>query len=318
MKERKKLPESTKRLVRQRCGFGCVRCAYPLIQYHHITPWADTQNDSAENLVLLCRRCHGEYHDGLISDGELKGCIEAPAALAGGDIQSFMCSPKEFAIEFGSMKFSNPIDIPGAWFSPFAILGKHPVYFRVQDRFPLLNLEIYNCENQISLKIVDNEVVFDRMVYDVVWVRNRLTVNFMKRFTILDVTFGEAIRINEALWVVDQHLVYSGTNFHYMNKMSTFSNCAVSGFPVGVAIGKSQPCGFWDVPVFFEYPDVKDWVKASESPMNVGLLNQVVSHFGLPRDKRCADDYDKEVFRKCWVDTGHGLPDWLSKRGYAI
>ena len=48
------IPESMKREVRQRCGFGCVICGMPLYTYEHMLGYVNVDRHVAEELTLLC------------------------------------------------------------------------------------------------------------------------------------------------------------------------------------------------------------------------------------------------------------------------
>lgn len=58
MNERPPIPAKIKRLVRQRCGFGCVICGSPIYEYDHIVNWSETHHHKAEELTLLCSKHH--------------------------------------------------------------------------------------------------------------------------------------------------------------------------------------------------------------------------------------------------------------------
>ncbi len=45
--------------VRSKENFICQQCGeYPAYDVHHIIPWRLTQNDSLDNLMLVCKHCH--------------------------------------------------------------------------------------------------------------------------------------------------------------------------------------------------------------------------------------------------------------------
>ena len=52
------IPGTTKRIVRQRCGFGCVVCGAAFYQYEHVDPaFADARVHDPEKICLLCGGC---------------------------------------------------------------------------------------------------------------------------------------------------------------------------------------------------------------------------------------------------------------------
>lgn len=50
--------------IKKRDGFRCRLCNYEKnLEVHHIKPWAETQDNSSDNLVTLCHDCHYKVHD---------------------------------------------------------------------------------------------------------------------------------------------------------------------------------------------------------------------------------------------------------------
>src|SRR5215470_1873155 len=66
IQHRPPIPEPTKRLIRQRCGFGCVICGLPLYEYEHMLGWANVERHEAAEITLLCDQHHRERTNGLL------------------------------------------------------------------------------------------------------------------------------------------------------------------------------------------------------------------------------------------------------------
>lgn len=317
MKKREKLAEPTKREVRQRCGFGCVMCGYPIITYHHLEEWAETQDDSPENLVLLCERCHREYHAGFIDEVDLRHRVGNPIAFEDATKERLRLNPKAWFVDLGSQRFGITDKSQLSAFSPFEIIDERPITIEIQDGFPLVSISLYGKGGIEALKIVRNEVIIDAGIYDVEWDANQIVVRLQKGLIVFKARFGQTIFIDEAVWVKNEHVVFVNGSMHYMNTMNSYSKVSINDIPVGIVIGRSQFCAFHDVPVFFEYPDVKQWVRQKEIPFTVQKLNLLVDYFGLPKSKTMADEYDKALFRK-FFSSPHGVPKWMRDRGYSI
>lgn len=64
-----KTTPAQKRRIKEEAGF---KCAIPScgntspLDLHHILDSQDGGSDSDDNLICLCRNCHGRYHDGVI------------------------------------------------------------------------------------------------------------------------------------------------------------------------------------------------------------------------------------------------------------
>jgi len=57
------IPRPLRREVLVESGYRCAipTCRQIPIEIHHIIPWATNQEHSFENLISLCRNCHGLY-----------------------------------------------------------------------------------------------------------------------------------------------------------------------------------------------------------------------------------------------------------------
>ncbi len=60
------IPLPIQREVRQRCGFGCVICGFPLYEYDHLKGWPNVQEHIASDITLLCDKHHREATSGLL------------------------------------------------------------------------------------------------------------------------------------------------------------------------------------------------------------------------------------------------------------
>src|SRR5258705_9230975 len=79
------IPEPVKLQVRQRCGFGCVVCGNPFIQYEHFDPeYKDAKDHLAEGITLLCGSCHDQTTKGLMSKEMVAYCNLNPYAISKG------------------------------------------------------------------------------------------------------------------------------------------------------------------------------------------------------------------------------------------
>lgn len=64
---------SIKREIRQKCGFGCVKCGNAVYQYEHVDPeFNDAKEHNPNHIVLLCGGCHDLVSRGLLSKDTIK------------------------------------------------------------------------------------------------------------------------------------------------------------------------------------------------------------------------------------------------------
>ena len=65
---RRKIPSDVARQLRQEAGFGCCKCGFPLIQYHHIVEWADDQHFRVADMMVLCPNHHDQATKGAMPE----------------------------------------------------------------------------------------------------------------------------------------------------------------------------------------------------------------------------------------------------------
>lgn len=62
------IPTDVKREVRQRCGFGCVRCGLGFYDYEHFAPdFKDAKRHDRAGITLLCMQCNQKRARGQLS-----------------------------------------------------------------------------------------------------------------------------------------------------------------------------------------------------------------------------------------------------------
>jgi hypothetical protein len=81
----REIPRPVRRAVRQRCGFGCVRCGAALFEYEHFNPeFKDATEHCAEGITLLCMQCHGKRTSGQLSKNSVRTANAKPRCLQQG------------------------------------------------------------------------------------------------------------------------------------------------------------------------------------------------------------------------------------------
>lgn len=149
------IPAHIRKVVRQRCGFGCVLCGKGIYNYEHFDPeFKDAQIHSADGMTLLCPQCHMKKTNGWISKETVIEANKNPK-----------CKEKGFANESFDFGLNPPeIKLAGISFNNCEIL------IQVNDS-PLLSIRkpeainapyrlsgLFNDPNgQLSLKIDDNQ-----------------------------------------------------------------------------------------------------------------------------------------------------------------
>ncbi|WP_265168215.1 hypothetical protein [Pseudomonas solani] len=150
------IPPDVKRQVRQRCGFGCIKCGCGIIQYEHVDPeFHEASVHDPASIVTLCPTCHANVTSKFWSKATIKKYAENPACLQTGVLKHEFdfFSDSYPSIRIGGVTHTNcstPIEVfdrpvisikpPETKGGPFRISGTFC------DRF-----------GAPTLKIVDNE-----------------------------------------------------------------------------------------------------------------------------------------------------------------
>lgn len=233
---------STKRAVRQACGFGCVVCGNPFIQYHHAdVAYAEAAAHDADKITLLCGGCHdrvsrGTYSDDMVSEHVAKpycltqgpafadldyGSIAPHVRFAGSDFED--CAFPVRVHDYGLIKFEKPTE-PDA-----------PV--RISAFFT-------NTRGEISLAISANEVLLMPQNWDAtaegtrlrIWDASRqpsLSLNLVPRQAI-EIEKIESLMLGWRFSGDSQALRVTAPGAKGAN---TFSGMSISGAHVGYQFG---------------------------------------------------------------------------------
>jgi len=103
------VPKDVRREVRQRCGFGCVRCGLAYYDYEHFDPeFKDARQHDPSGITLLCMQCNQKRARGTLSVETVRKANEYPACRKKGfasELFDFGSDPLE--VNFGGVTFYN-------------------------------------------------------------------------------------------------------------------------------------------------------------------------------------------------------------------
>src|SRR4051794_24329854 len=71
-------PADVRRTLRQEAGFGCAKCGSPILEYHHIVPWAEEEHFRPDDMLVLCPNHHDECTKGAATEGEQRAWKQEP------------------------------------------------------------------------------------------------------------------------------------------------------------------------------------------------------------------------------------------------
>lgn len=192
------IPEPKKRSVRQRCGFGCVVCGDPFIEYHHFAPrFERAKEHRPEGITLLCKQHHGDADGGLLSSESVHRNNANPCCLREGHthkslVTNYGETGKRLKFMIGSATFETPIVL--MYESEELISFKPPEAPNAPWR---LSARILDRNGRDLLKIVDNEWRVGVHRYDITTRMNMMEVREGRGDVIfaMEVVYDELLHI---------------------------------------------------------------------------------------------------------------------------
>lgn len=237
---KREIPASVKREVRQRCGFCCVRCGFPIFEYHHIEYWSKTQTHKASEITCLCPDHHEMVHKNLLKIQQVKRDNENPCQIRNGPSKNI------FNFEGDSCKFS----IGGCTFIPDhpmkdddllipLVVDNIPiVFFRKYGQQYLLGINLFDEENNKCLEILNNEFVSSIGAWDMTIDGNTLTLRSAPRKILLEMKVNppDEIVISKARIFLNGIDITIENGLTVNNANHSFSNGTIGG-TLGIGVG---------------------------------------------------------------------------------
>lgn len=185
---RVKIPEPVKRLIRQRCGFGCVVCGLPLYEYDHLD--GPTIVNDSDRITLLCDRHHKERTNGLLPTADVEAANLRPYNIQRGSSAPYTLhySGTRCTVNMGS-------NVVGADLTEnvgMCVLragGRCLFGFDYSDEHLLLNLDLRDVDDNQLVLIERNELVYWIDTWDIHLVGTRLTLRRDVGDIVFDATF---------------------------------------------------------------------------------------------------------------------------------
>lgn len=149
MSKRESIPEPTKRQVRQEAGFGCAICGNPIINYAHIIPYSETQDNSPENIIPLCNEHHREYDAGQYSRETIRKYKTQPNNVEHVS-HRFRIEGPQLVLKAGTNTY---IDTP----TILEIDGEKLLTMRMEDGLIFISATFFSPNNEELVSIIENE-----------------------------------------------------------------------------------------------------------------------------------------------------------------
>jgi trigger factor len=191
MNESRNITEPIKREVRQRCGFGCVVCGFPIYEYEHMEEWAKVKRHIASEITLLCDIHHREKTYGLLPKEDVIKANKSPYNLRTGvsSPYNFKFSGTDGKIQLGGTSFNTKDIIRDTLLIPFLVYDNPLVLMRIIDKNIFLNLNIYDEFDNLILRILDNELIYKSNLFDITFIGKTITIRGALGIIILEIEF---------------------------------------------------------------------------------------------------------------------------------
>ena len=192
------IPNPIKREVRQRCGFGCVVCGFPLYEYEHLLGWAKVRRHAAREITLLCDRHHRERTSGLLPIERVRSADTDPFNNRQGTSKPYDLNYEGTTCEaiIGGNRFTSTAPPLGAGLCiPVMIDGLAMVGFLLQDGHLLVDLNLFDMDNRRVMAIQRDQLVYSMEPWDIELKGRRLLVRISSRDILIDIAFEPPSRI---------------------------------------------------------------------------------------------------------------------------
>ncbi|MBA3752747.1 MAG: HNH endonuclease [Nitrospira sp.] len=245
--QRPPIREPMKRAIRQRCGFGCIFCGEPLYVYHHIALYSDERVHEQENITLLCDKHHRRFHNGLLSEQQIRNQNDHPLNLQGEFSPPFDLLYEGDKIDFtlGDVRFQDAncsADYQAIIIDDIPLLS-----VRFEEKHPLISVQVFDTDDRLTVYIRDNELVFKLDHWDVEFEGNRLTIRTDSREIYFIARFQppDKITIEKAIFVVNRIvLIVRGRGFHLLNRGTIWEGLTVESPRAGLIITRHATSPF--------------------------------------------------------------------------
>ncbi|PGN13198.1 cell division protein [Bacillus cereus] len=273
------IPQSIQREVRQRCGFGCVICGNPIFDYDHMKEWSKVKEHVAEDITLLCAEHHRAVTTRLLPRKVVLEANENPYNLSQGHSTPmklyYAGNTCEFFIGGNRFIMDSPKGFPGQ-LVPIMVDGIPLLNFIFVGGQLLLNVQLFDENNEVILLIKENQLVYGIESWDIQMVGRTLTIRERARKILVNITFETPNKVivdkarilyNGAEILIKQDEMLVGNTMCYM-KNNTFKN-----IPIGVCIGDTP----YPALVGISLSDINRYSKQSEktSKLEKEILNEI-------------------------------------------
>jgi hypothetical protein len=234
------IPETVKRAVRQRCGFGCVICGIPVYDYDHFEEFSIKKAHEPENIILLCPSHHAEKTRGRLPFDLVKRAAKNPINKtkehSGKHITHFFgdnCS-----LDIGGNTFDFCFSDNQEYFRAIIINNKTLCGFLHDDGNLLLDLSLSDRNGTEVLKISASEMQVSVGIWDYTLVGPKLSIKSQEHDLDVELIFqNNGITISRGIFIGKTGaVVVNREHYKIFPPGMTFSGCKCDQCQIGVLI----------------------------------------------------------------------------------
>ncbi|MFA0438588.1 HNH endonuclease signature motif containing protein [Vibrio sp. 10N.222.51.C12] len=252
--DRPAIPEPIKREVRQQCCFGCAICGMPFFQYDHIDEYADVQEHTADNLVLLCPNHHSAKTTKKLSKERIRAAKQKPFNSTRPHTSGFQVEPTQ---ELLTLLGSNLVK---GWY-PNGNGDHHPVWINGKSYFTIhsdegwlsVSLAVTNDRGEILLTVVRGELMVATGNWDYVYEGDNIKVRAGLGDIILDINLSDSkVEILKGMFLdrtIDGYVIQDGA-------LHTICEGQNGGISIGCT-ANANGFGGWGILNQKAFPDVQ-------------------------------------------------------------
>ena len=234
MQERRPaIPDPMKRELRQEAYFGCVRCGNPIIDYHHIIPYANVKKHEKKNLVVLCPNCHRMANNGMYDKEIVLEDKANPHNKKYRYVESnlILRKYKDLTLNLGGIDLKN-VKIP------LQVMKINLIYFNTDEKGrALLNAVFFDSNMQKIAEIIDNEwktYIPDDM-WDIQYSPGHLKINLIKNKIFLELKIsGNTVTIKTSQFIFGNEINIKDEIIEINGRV--FKGCEVKNSTIGIHI----------------------------------------------------------------------------------
>lgn len=191
MSTSRSIPLGIKRKVRQRCGFGCVKCGFPLYEYDHMKEWSVVKEHNENDITLLCDTHHKMVTNGLITRDQISKYNSNPFNHQKGVSGSMPLhyEGKDCSILIGTSFFKKELNENTNFINAIVVDNIPLVGFVHQDGQLLLNINQFDSCNRLIFQVINNELAYSIEPWDIELVGTNLKIRNKPRNFLIEIDF---------------------------------------------------------------------------------------------------------------------------------